>query len=679
MVTAVEYYTQLWLSVIAEKSGSVVRSDGLQLSHIKRSPLRIALIYGVVGALWVAVSDQLLSWFTAGQPASTVALLQTLKGWVFILISVLLIWALVKVLVLKLDRVLNLLNLQNVVIANTHNGIVSTDAHRRVIYVNSAYCEATGYRAEDVVGLTLEQLRSGNHDEAYYQAIWQTVRTQGVWRGEIVNRRKDGSLYHDWMTLSQVTDDDGNVRYYVAVLSDITEQKTGRERLRYLAFYDPLTDLPNRALASEHLATSLRRLSATVGQRAAVLFIDIDDFKTINESHGHPMGDQLLRLTAERLADCLDESHYLGRFGGDEFLVVMSDTNEDEAERLAMTLLDGLSRPFELTETLSVNVRASIGICLGEGMANAGQDQTARLFSQADSALQEAKRNGKNIYAFYHTGMTATATRRLRLETALNGAITRNELRLYYQPVFELASGRLVGSEALVRWQHPEWGLVSPGDFIPLAESTGMIVDIGEWVLAEATRQQCDWLQRGWMPGKMAVNVSFRQIARGDLDQVIMRLLSGSGIPPECLELELTESGLIALGSNTLELLREIRDTGVTVAIDDFGTGYSSLAYLRQLPVDKLKIDRSFVSELVEKGRDQEIVQAVVAMAKALRLQVQAEGVETETQRRILRDVACDTYQGYLSSPPVPADEFEARFLAQSSADADVQPGPAPC
>ena len=646
----------------------------MQLSHIRRSPIRIALIYGVISAIWVALSDQVLSWLAVGQPTATVALLQTLKGWLFILISVVLIWALVRTLVHKLDRVLNLLNLQNVVIANTHNGIVSTDADRKVIYVNSAYCEATGYRADEVIGQSLDQLRSNNDDENYYRNIWETVQEQGVWRGEIVNRRKDGSLYHDWMTLSRVADDTGDARYYVAVVSDITEQKTGRERLRYLAFYDPLTDLPNRALASEHLATSLRRVSANVDHRAAVLFIDIDDFKTINESHGHPMGDQLLRLTAERLSACLDQSHYLGRFGGDEFLVVMSDANEESAERLAMRLLDGLAQPFELSASLSVNVRASIGICLGEGISNAGNDDTARMLSQADSALQQAKRNGKNIYAFYHTGMTATATKRLQLETALSGARKRNELRLYYQPVFELASGRLVGSEALVRWQHPEWGLVSPGDFIPLAESTGMIVDIGEWVLEEATRQQCLWLKRGLSPGKMAVNVSFRQIARGDLAELITRLLSGSGIPPECLELELTESGLIALGSNTLSLLRDIRDTGVTVAIDDFGTGYSSLAYLKRLPVDKLKIDQSFVQELAETGRDQQIVQAVVAMARALRLQVQAEGVETENQLTILRDIACNTFQGYLKSPPVPADEFEAGFLTVTAEQAEATP-----
>lgn len=634
------------------------------LPGAKTSPVRIALIYGVLSLFWIAFSDQAVAVLFSGTSDKFQTMAQTLKGGLFVLLSSGLIWYLVHRAVRKLHRAGNLLNMQRTLIENTHNSIVSANAQKCIIYVNNAFCDMTGYAAADIIGQPLQSLLSGAEECADYQTLWSELEATGVWRGELTSRRKSGALHTDWATVSKVKNGNGTTANYVAVLSDITEQKAGKERLHYLAFYDPLTDLPNRSLISEYLIAALRRLGANRTRQVALFFLDLDDFKTVNESYGHDKGDELLRQAAVRLGASIGHTHYLGRFGGDEFVIVVpSIPTQETVEKLAQTLLENLTASFEIGAAQRINVRASVGICLSYGNTQAGPKQVSMMFSQADSALREAKQRGKNAFAFYSMDMTEVAQKRLRLEAALNRAITEKELRLHYQPVFDLTSGKLVGSEALVRWQHPDWGLVSPADFIPLAEATGLIVKIGEWVLEEAVSQVAAWLDAGLEPGSTAVNVSSRQLAHGDFDTLLSNLLIKSGLPPKRLELELTESSLMALGDQTVALLHSVRATGVSLAIDDFGTGYSSLAYLRSFAVDKLKIDRSFVNELVEHDDDQELVHAIVAMAKALKLTVQAEGIETQEQLVILRDLGCDTYQGYLASPPVTPAEFEAQFL----------------
>ncbi|MEX0604585.1 MAG: EAL domain-containing protein [Marinobacter sp.] len=645
------------------------------LPGAKTSPVRIALIYGAISLVWIAFSDQAVAILFSEASDKTQTLVQTFKGSLFVLLSSGLVWYLVHRTVNKLHRAGSLLNVQGTVIENTHNSIVTANAQKCVVYVNKAFCDMTGYAATDVIGQPLRSLLSGTGDCADYQTLWGELESAGVWRGELTSRRKSGALHTDWATVSKVQNKNGSTANYIAVLSDITEQKAGKERLHYLAFYDPLTDLPNRSLISENLISALRRLGASRIEQVALFFLDLDDFKTVNESYGHDRGDELLRQAAARLSASIGHTHYLGRFGGDEFVVVVpSISTRAEVEILAQTLLDKLTAAFEIGAAQRINVRASVGICLSYGNVRAGPQQVSMMFSQADSALREAKQRGKNAFAFYSMDMTALAKKRLRLEAALNRAIVDQELVLYYQPVFDLATGSLVGSEALVRWQHPDWGLVSPADFIPLAEETGQIVKVGEWVLEAAVKQIGLWLKAGLEPGATAVNVSSRQLTHGDFDSQISNLLAKSGLPPERLELELTESSLMALGGQTVALLHAVRATGVSLAIDDFGTGYSSLAYLRSFAVDKLKIDRSFVNELVELNHDQELVQAIVAMAKALKLTVQAEGIETPEQLAILQGLGCDTYQGYFRSPPLPPSEFEARFLRSSEARRDGKP-----
>lgn len=649
----------------------------MPLPGIKTSPLRIALIYLVLGFLWILFSDQLVNWLFSEVNGQLRSRAQTLKGWFFVAVSALVVFLLVRQTVNRLRQAASLMELQTSMVENAHNGIIAADARQRMIYVNPAFLRMTGFREEDLIGRHLQTLRSGVHDESYYGGLWEAMEEKGLWQGEMISPRKDGSLYTEWVTFTRVNDREGHLLYYLAFLSDITEMKENQKKLHYLAFYDPLTDLPNRALIAEHVRNALRQLPEEGDGQLALLFIDLDDFKTVNESHGHNLGDQLLRVASQRILQCLGERHQLGRFGGDEFVVLMQDVQRQQAvESLAVDILDALGAGFRLDDDTRVVVRASIGICLSHGNRAAGSHDVDRLFSQADSALHEAKLAGKNTFAFYNSDMTRSARRRLQLEEALSGALGRDELKLYYQPVYRVATGELIGCEALIRWPHPEWGLVSPADFIPLAEETGLIIPLGDWVLAEAARQARRWLNDGLDPGIVAVNVSYRQLARGDFVSRVQRVLADTRLPADRLELELTESGLLSLGERTTELLRGIREAGVRVAIDDFGTGYSSLSYLSRFRVDKLKIDRSFVRELEAEGHGQEIVQAIVAMGQAMRLEVQAEGVELESQLATLKALGCHSFQGFLRAAPMPATELEQQLNTDRAGAAGATPGP---
>lgn len=632
----------------------------VSLPEVRTSPVRIALIYLVLGCLWILFSDQLVAWLFVGSDTQMLSKAQTFKGWVFVMLSALLIGWLVRQSMQKLEHATSFMTLQSSMIEHAHTGIIAADADRRIIYANPAIARMNNVRIDRILGRPLSEFRSGAHDDGFYEKIWQQVEKTGLWQGEVVAWRRDGSMYNQRVTVTRVNDGKHEAAYYLLFITDITDEKADKERLRYLAFYDPLTDLPNRALMSDHIRNALRQTSERGDSQVALMFIDLDDFKTINESYGHQLGDRLLQLAGKRILQALSDGHELGRFGGDEFVVMMPRvTDQQQVEKLAAGLLEALAAGFRLDDNTRVMVRASIGICLARGDRSSDNlEAVSRLFSQADSALSEAKLAGKHTFAFYSADMTRLARRRLELEEALATGMALNQFELFYQPVYHIGSGQLIGAEALIRWRHPEWGLVPPGEFIPLTEETGLIVELGGWVLTEAAGQVRQWLVEGLEPGSVAINVSSRQLMRGHFPGFLKQVVEQAGIPAHRLEMELTESSLLALGERTTELLREMRATGARLAIDDFGTGYSSLSYLRRFKVDKLKIDRSFVNELAMEGGGEGIVKAIIRMGQAMELEVQAEGVELESQLITLAELGCDSFQGFLRAAPMPAGEF---------------------
>ncbi len=546
------------------------------------------------------------------------------------------------------------------VIASTRDGMIVTDLEPRIVTINPAYTEITGYSEAEVLGKNPRILQSGRHDRAFYQAMWASLLQTGHWQGELWNRRKNGELYPQWLTVSTVRDERGEATHYVGVLTDISQLKRAEERLAHLAHYDPLTDLPNRLLAQSRLAHAVDQAQRHE-QRVGVLLLDLDRFKTINDSLGHPAGDALLRAIALRLRERLREEDTLARLGGDEFLVVLERLpRPEEAASVAQNLLDLLTQPFMLPDGSEVYVNASIGVSLYPDDGSSATD----LIQYADAAVYQAKEQGRNIYRFYTEALTQAAHERLDLERRLRGALERGEFLLHYQPQLSVTEGRIIGVEALVRWQPPGQALVSPARFIPLAEETGLIVPLGEWVLRTACAQAQAWRLAGWPSLLMAVNLSARQIRQPDLVGRVRAALADSGLPADYLELEITESGLMEQGEQAETILRALKETGVRLAIDDFGTGYSSLAYLKRFPIDQLKIDQSFVRDIPHDPNDMEIAAAIIALAHTLRLEVLAEGVETTEQLAFLREHGCDLYQGYLFSRPVPSEDLAPLLAA---------------
>lgn len=633
-------------------------SGSNQITHL--NPYRIALLYLVLSAAWILFSDQLLLLVMGNAPSDTLILAQTIKGWAFVFLSSFLIWVLVRRLVNVLMNTRSNLQLSQAVLERTHNGIMITAADQTILYVNDAFTRITGFPAEEVLGQTPRILSSGFHDRDFYRDLWAALENRSVWQGEIVNRRRDGSLFTEWITITRVTGDTLGETHYVSVISDISEQKAGQERLRYMAYYDPLTELPNRTYSHEELHAYLKR-SAIDQTRIATLFVDIANFRLINESMGHEAGDELLRVVASRIRSKLTPMAFLGRFSGDIYVIYLPYSSVQAIAHLAEQIMAGFEAPVRLETGRTISLQASIGIALGTGKEVGSEEEVSLLLSRTDSALNEAKRRGKNTYAFYSRSLTEEATQRLELEHELRIAIAEGQLRLHYQPVFSVGSGALLGAEALVRWHHPEKGLISPGDFIPLAEDTGLIVPLGQWVMKEAAMQARRWLDQGLSPGTIAFNVSSQQLKDTDVAAELKSLLRETRLEPHFLEVELTESGLMQ--AETLESLRSIRELGVQLAIDDFGTGYSSLAYLRRFPVQKLKVDRSFINDIIESEETFLVVKSIIAMSQALGLTVQAEGVEVAAQINALEGLGCDQFQGFLKGKPVPAELYESQHM----------------
>jgi diguanylate cyclase (GGDEF)-like protein/PAS domain S-box-containing protein len=518
--------------------------------------------------------------------------------------------------------------------------------------VNRAFTEVTGYPLDEIQGRDPRILASGRHDRDYYRAMWASLLETGHWQGEIWNRRKDGEIYPEWLGITVLRDAENRIVNYIGIFNDVSVRKAAEERIQYLAHHDPLTGLPNRILLQDRLQQALAR-AARQQQGVAVLLLDLDRFKTINDSLGHAVGDRLLQSFGQRLNELVREGDTVCRRGGDEFIIVLNDSRRPEdAARLAEQIQGTLTRPFA-SEGYDLVSSVSIGISL---FPTDGQDAET-LLRNADLAMYRAKEHGRNNFQFFTPDLTAGTLERLHIEHRLRQVIEQGGLTVHYQPQVALATGEMVGMEALVRWTDPDLGIISPIRFIGVAEESGLIVPLGRWVLRAVCRTARGWQGRGLPSAPVAVNISALQFARPDFVSEVAATLAEAGLEPRWLELELTESILMADAGQVLETLRALKRLGVRLSIDDFGTGYSSLSYLRRFALDKLKIDRSFVHELGYdngNGDAAAIVQTIIALAKSLRLAIIAEGVETVEQHEMLRDYGCDGIQGDLISQPLP-------------------------
>lgn len=530
--------------------------------------------------------------------------------------------------------------------------IVISDAEERIVSVNQAFVDITGYHSEEVIGRTPEFLLSADHDDRFFATMRESVLGKGRWQGETWGRRKNGDVFPQWLALSAVRDTEGRISHFFSIAADITERKQAEEQIYHLAYFDALTGLPNRGLLLKLIEQSLAEAHRHKNP-CALLFIDIDRFKKVNDSLGHAIADELLRQIAARLREALRSEDVVARIGGDEFIVALFDiTRRDHAGLVANKLLDALYKPFNLQGN-EVLVSASIGVAV---FPEDGKDAETML-RNADVAMFKAKQGGGNDFLYYASEMNMRSMERLMLENGMRRALEQEEFTLYYQPQVELRSGRIQGAEALIRWNHPQRGLVSPGIFIPLAEETGIIIAIGSWVIDRAARQIREWLDAGVPVPRISVNLSARQF-RTPIPQIVEDALTRYNVDPRYFEVEITESMLMHSAEQIIEMMRHFRNMGVTIALDDFGTGYSSLSFIKRFPIDILKLDQSFVRGLPSDPTDSSIASAVLSLAKDLKLSVVAEGVESEEQLAFLRSKGCDEIQGYYFSPPVPADEF---------------------
>ncbi|MCE0464817.1 phosphodiesterase DibA [Pseudomonas uvaldensis] len=621
-----------------------------------RIALRGTLLYLVLSVVWLQLVGYLLSSFF--DESADRLRWQLINGYTWILISagaMFLVW-------IRRPRTMEAglpssdrerLRQAAAVFDCTREGVLVTDRNGLIVHVNRAFMAITGYGRDEVLGRRPSLFKSGRHGLDFYQDMFASLANVGEWSGEIWNRRKSGEIYPQWQTIRTITDESGQVSQYVAVFSDISAIKDSQHELAHLAHYDPLTGLPNRVLFTDRAEQALA--SAQQHKRGcALLLVDLDHFKNINDSLGHTVGDELLKGVAERFRGLFAPGVTLARLGGDEFAVLVENCSQPgQAAVLAQRILDGLREPLRL-DGHALFINASIGISLFPSDAlNAGQ-----LLRNADSALFKAKSAGRDGYALYTEELTAHAQQRVEIATELRRALEQQELRVHYQPVHDLASGRLIGVEALVRWEHPVRGLISPAGFIPVAERIGLIAQIDAWVMAQACRQMCQWREEGVVLSFVAVNVSSRLFAHRELYEQVAKVLHDTRLDPALLELEVTESAVMEDPEVALEQMHRLRELGVRLAIDDFGTGYSSLLRLKRLPVQKLKIDQGFVAGLPWDEDDAAIVRVIIALARSMGMQVHAEGIEQREQAAFLLEQGCGLGQGYWFGRPGPVQQL---------------------
>ena len=631
------------------------------MSVSTRDALRTALLYGLLAFFWLLTTDHLLNSYF--DDSARLAQWQQVNGYVFALFSAVLIF-------FARARLFDFLGMNPglkrqrqdqerlrqaaVVFDCTREGVLVTDNRGGIVHVNRALVEITGYQAEEVLGRRPNMFKSGRHGPEFYQAIFKSIAENGDWHGEIWNRRKSGEVYPQWQTVRPIIDDKGQVSHYVAVFSDISAIKNSQTELARLVHHDPLTDLPNRLLFTDRTEQAL-----AAAQRhqtgCALLMIDLDHFKIINDSLGHNVGDLLLKAVAERLQSVFGKGFTVARLGGDEFAVLVDSCSQtSQAAVLAQQVLEVMKSAFDVDKH-QLFVSASVGISVYPSDAlNAEQ-----LLRNADSALFKAKSAGREGYALYTEELTAHAQYRIEVASDLRRALEQQELRVYYQPVHDLQTCRLIGVEALVRWEHPLRGLLSPGEFIPIAERTGLIAEIDAWVLEHACWQMVQWQATGVELSFVAVNISSRLFTRPELYTLVSTVLADTGLDPALLELEVTESAVMDNSQVALEQMHRLRALGLRLAIDDFGTGFSSLLRLKRLPVQKLKIDQGFVAGLPGDNDDVAIVRAVIALGQSMGLQVHAEGIEQVEQAQFLLDLDCNLGQGYWFGRPMPAKDLD--------------------
>ncbi|MDD5112773.1 MAG: EAL domain-containing protein [Methylobacter sp.] len=551
------------------------------------------------------------------------------------------------------------LKLAAAVFDSSLEGIFITDTVGTILAANAACGRITGYDPQELIGKNPRVLKSDHHGEEFYTALWKTVRQQNQWEGEIWNKRKNGDIFPQWLSISAIKNEQDLVQNYIGIFIDISKQKAAERHLAYLAYHDQLTELPNRDLFHDRLNMAVLQAKRSQ-QNIAVLFIDLDHFKYINDTFGHAIGDQLLQQVALKLASCLREQDTLARMGGDEFTVILQEfNNRQDVELAARRILDTLDTPF-LVDHHALYVSASIGISF---FPEDGND-ASELMKRADTAMYSAKNDGRRRLHFFQASMEGYSLNRVAMEQHLRIALEQNEFMVFYQPQINLNSGRIVGAEALLRWHRPGIGLIPPNQFIPLAEDTGLILPIGEWVLRETCKQHKLWTNTRNSNLRIGVNLSGHQFKQANLSTTVANILQETGMNPKFLDLELTESVAMQDVYTSLRTLKTLKHAGVQISIDDFGTGYSSLSYLKQFPIDRLKIDQSFVADIASDPNSAAIVLAIIAMSHSLGLDVIAEGVETQEQLQFLKMHGCNEVQGYLFGRPMPADEF-SKFLSQ--------------
>ena len=650
-------------------------------------PYWILALYTLTAVLWLAGSERLLLQWT--QDAAQVARWKDSQGYISIFLNALMAgWLLRRLLRAEAVRRAEVLRraallrqeeerqrLAATVVDNTIEGVIVTDANSRILSVNAAFTRLLGYTEQEMLGQTPRMFKSGRHGQAFYEAMWDSMQRTGHWQGEIWNRRKNGEVFPERMSLSAVHDSANRVTHYVCMFTDISAEKAQQQRLEFLARKDPLTGLDNRAWFGNRLEKALETTAAKSSQ-LAVLLININRLRDFNDSYGHAVGDQVLCHVAARVQAVLRPGDLIGRMAGDEIAVAALDLgSEIDAAQLAQRLIAAAAQPWHTPDGMEVITRVSVGMCVFPQHAATAEG----LLQGAHSAVHVAKQHsGTDAWCFFQEDMTQAARQRLELEARLRQALAEGHLLLYYQPQIEIATGRLMGAEALLRWLDPVEGLISPARFIPVAESSGVIGPVGEWVIREACAQGQRWRALELPDITIAVNVSLHQFMLTDIVGSTQAALADAGFPAAQLELEITESALAQQPEEALQVLRKLSALGLRLAIDDFGTGYSSLAHLKRFPIDVLKIDQGFIRDIPQSADDMAISAAVIAMGHSMGLAVLAEGVETAEQLDFLRERGCDQFQGYFCSRPLPADAFEA-LLRQSSQGPLVAPVPNIC
>lgn len=624
-----------------------------------RDALRMAALYVVLSFLWLVLAEVVLHSMTDDPLALTVG--RQINVVVWVLVSALLIFV-------SRARLLNFigigarlrsedrerLRMAAAVFDSTLEGVLVTDRQGLIVHVNRAFMRITGYQQDEVLGQRPSKFKSGRHGVPFYQQIYAALAEKGEWSGEIWNRRKSGEIYPQWQTICAIRDDSGELSHYVAVFSDISAIRHTEQELAYLAHHDPLTGLPNRLLFNDRAEQALAAAQANK-RGCALLLLDLDHFQSINDGLGHTIGDQLLKLVGERLRETVGNNVTLARLGGDEFGVLAENCQQvGQAGKLAQGIIERMREPFEF-DGHRLFISASVGISLFPNDALSAE----QLLRNADSALFKAKGNGRACYALYTEELTAHAQHRVETASELRRALAKDELRVFFQPVHDLFTAKMVGVEALVRWQHPERGLVPPGEFIPIAERTGLIAEVDAWVLRESCRQMVQWQEQGRALEFVAVNISSRLFGQRELYRQVADVLHETGLDPALLELEVTESAVMEDPEVALEQLHRLRELGLNLAIDDFGTGYSSLLRLKRLPVQKLKIDQGFVAGLPHDEDDAAIVRVIIALAQSMGMQVQAEGIEQREQAAFLLEHGSHLGQGYWFGRPVPAAQLD--------------------